>query len=329
MEVSKPSIPALTKLDGSKATTPKDKADTLNNFFTSVFTIENMETIPATQPCGIDEIKSTIDITPEMVKEKLQKFNPNKSTGHDNWHPYFLKELADTICVPLSILCKKSLKRGAHRSWLRATINAIFKKGIRSSQGNYRPVSITSVISKIMESIIRDAIVAHMVKHNLLSDDQHGFVPGRDCITQLLLCMEEWTSMIAKGEAFDVIYTDFSRAFDSVAHERFLQKLVKMGLAGNLLNWVNSFLSGKSQCVNVEGMTSDWKDVISGVPEGSVIGPLLFVINDVPDKVKFNMCKLFAVDCKLYGFANIDNDNEMQIDLKPAEEMVQKVAITI
>ena len=157
-----------------------------------------------------------------------------------------------------------------------------------------------------------------MVKHNLLSDDQHGFVPGRDCITQLLLCMEEWTSMIEKGEAFEVIYTDFSKAFDSVAYERLFQKLVKIGIA-----WV---LSGKSQCVNVEGMTSDWKDVISGVPQGSVIGPLLFVIfmSDMPDEVKFNMCKLFADDYKLYGSANIDNDNKMQIDLNQLEKWSNK-----
>ena len=108
-----------------------------------------------------------------------------------------------------------------------------------------------------MELIVKDAIVAHMIKHNLLSDEQHGFVPGRDCITQLLLCMEDWTSMIEKGESFDVIYTDFSKAFNSVTHEILLQKLVKMGIAGDLLNWIRSFLSGRSQCVNLEGITSD------------------------------------------------------------------------
>ena len=99
-----------------------------------------------------------------------------------------------------------------------------------------------------------------------------------------------------------------------------------MGIAGDLLNWVRSFLSRRSQCVNVEGMASDWKDVISGVPQGSVIGPLLFVIliNDMPDEVKFNMCKLFTDDCKLYGSANIDNDNKMQIDLNQLEKWSKK-----
>ena len=132
--------------------------------------------------------------------------------------------------------------------------------------------------------------------------------------------------MIEKGEDFDVIYTDVSKAFDSFAHERLLQKLVKLGIAGDLLNWARSFLSGRSQWVNLEDMTSDWKDVISGIPQGSVIGPLLFVIfiNDMPDEVKFNMCKLFADDCKLYGSANIDNDNKMQIDPNEVEKWSKK-----
>ena len=92
-----------------------------------------------------------------------------------------------------------------------------------------------------MESIVRDEIVAHMLKHNLLTNDQHGFVPGRDCITQLLLCLEEWTNMIENGVAFDVIYTDFAKAFDSVAHIRLLLKLENIGIKGDLLNWIRSF----------------------------------------------------------------------------------------
>ena len=130
----------------------------------------------------------------------------------DKWHPNFLKELADTICAPLSILFNKSLKEGAHKTWRKAVITAIYKIGLKSDPGNYRPVSLTSVISKVMESIIRDAIVVHLVENNLLSDEQHGFVPGRDCITQLLLCLEDWTTLMENGNAFDVIYTDFAKA---------------------------------------------------------------------------------------------------------------------
>ena len=106
------------------------------------------------------------------------------------------------------------------------------KNGIRSSPENYRPISITSVILKLMASIVKDAsaIVSHMMKHNLLNDDQHGFVHGRDCTTQLLICVADWTNMIETGEAFDIIYTDFAKAYDSVAHVRLLHKLESIGI---------------------------------------------------------------------------------------------------
>ena len=110
----------------------------------------------------------------------------------------------------------KSLKEGAHGNWRKAIITAIHKKGMKCLPENYRPISITSVHG----IIFRDAIMDHLIKHKLLADDQHGFVPGRNCITQLLLCLEEWTKLVEEGEAFGVIYTDFSKAFDSVAHKR-------------------------------------------------------------------------------------------------------------
>ena len=104
---------------------------------------------------------------------------------------FFLKEIADCICIPLSILVNKSLKEGAHKSWTKAIITAIYKKGLKSDTGNYRPICITSVVSKVTESVIRDGIVAHFMKHEVLSNDQHEFLPVRNCITQLLICMED------------------------------------------------------------------------------------------------------------------------------------------
>ena len=98
--------------------------------------------------------------------------------------------------------------------------------------------------SKLMESIIRDAIVEHMTKNDLFADEQHGFVPGRDCVSQLLMCLEEWTKFIERGECFDVIYTDFCKAFDSVPHERLLIKLKSIGIGGDILFWITSFLKG-------------------------------------------------------------------------------------
>ena len=316
------SIPPLTRANGTTAKTAKERAETLNTFFASVFTKENTEDFPPSPKYNIAEALSSINITPEMVLKKLTNLDQNKSAGHDEWHPFFLKHLAEALSLPLSILFNKSLKEGAHSSWKIAIISSIYKKGKRSDPGNYRPVSLTSVISKIMESIVRDAVVDHLVQNNVLNDGQHGFVPGRDCLTQLLLCLEDWTNMIENGFAFDVIYTDFAKAFDSVAHERLIKKLDAVGIKGDVLNWIRSFLTGRSQSVRVDGETSGWQKVLSGIPQGSVLGPLLFVIfiNDMPDVVKKSICKLFADDCKLYNTIKTVADEELQTDLANLED---------
>ena len=307
----------MTKPDGSKATSAKDKAQALNDFFTSVFTGENLHNVPSMPTTQVIEALSTIEITPYIVESKLDSLNPNKSLGQDGWHPHFMKELSDAIYIPLSILFTKSLNEGAHGKWRKAIITAIHKKGMKCLPENYRPISITSVISKLMESLVRDPIMDHLIKHKLLADDQHGFVPGRNCITQLLLCLEEWTKLVEEGEAFDVIYTDFSKAFDSVAHKRLLIKLERIGITGDLLRWIRSFLRNRTQCVNVEGVQSGWKDAMSGVPQGSVIGPILFVIfiNDMPEEVLKSLCKLFADGCKLYRAVTANGANDLQLDM--------------
>ena len=246
-------ISSLKRADDSVASSPADKAEVLNSFFASVFTLEDLQTIPRPPTYDINEILTTINITPDLVKEKLDGLNPNKSPGHDKWHPHFLRELSGAICKPLAILFRKSLKEGSHSSWRKAIVTAIFKKGKKTDPGNYRPVSLTSVVSKIMESIVRDEIVSHLMKNNLITDAQHGFVPGRDCMTQLLECIEDWTRRLECGNAFDVIYTDFSKAFDSVPHERLFLKLESIGIKGDVLNWVKSSLRGRTQCVNVDG----------------------------------------------------------------------------
>ena len=179
-------IPSLKKLDGSYAATDKGKADTLNDYFASVFTEEDLSDIPSAPHMHCNETIVDIYITPEMVRTKLEQLNPNKSPGHDNIHPFTLRELADIICVPMAMLFNKSLQDGAHKNWRKAIITSIYKKGARQEPGNYRPVSLTSVISKIMESLVRDTLVYHLMKNNLLADEQHGFVPERNCITQLL-----------------------------------------------------------------------------------------------------------------------------------------------
>ena len=175
------------------------------------------------------------------------------------------------------------------------------KKGAKNSFENYRPVSITSIICKLMESIVKDKIITHMERNHLFSRRQHGFVPLRNCMSNLLICMEKWTEMLEKGYQIDIIYTDFAKAFYRVPHQRLLQKMKNLGIIGSTLHWI----SERIHCVRVENTSSSWKPVRSGIPQGSVLGPVLFIIfiNDMPDYVK-SMCQLFADDAKIFRSVN-------------------------
>ena len=177
--------------NGRMASTNKKKADTLNSFFCSVFTRENHDDTPILQSTTYDTPLDDITLTEEIIKNKLIKLNPNKSPGPDGWPPRVLKEVAEALTPPLLILLRKSLDEGSLPDDSKhGNITVIHKKGSKAKPCNYRPISLTSIICKLFEAIIRDAIVTHMSVNNLFCDQQHGFVPGRSCITQLLTTFE-------------------------------------------------------------------------------------------------------------------------------------------
>ena len=161
-----------------------------------------------------------------------------------------LKETAAQIAPGLKILFDKSISEGKIPSqWKEANVTAIFKKGSKKSPNNYRPVSLTSICCKLFERVVRDVIVQSLEEQGLIDKDQHGFTAGKSCTTQLLEVMELWTGWMDQGLPWDVIYTDFSKAFDSVPHERLLNKLYAYGIRGNLLLWIRDFLSDRKQRV--------------------------------------------------------------------------------
>ena len=297
-------ISPLTKRDGGVAVTDKDKADVLNLFFASVFTSENLNNIPVLdEGSRSDNILLTdILITPLAVKEKLGQLNVNKAQGPDKIPPRVLKELCTQLAVPLSTLFNKSVESGKLPSeWKQAEVVGIFKKGTRSDPGNYRPVSLTSVLCKVLESFIRDAIVNYMTDLNLYASCQHGFRNKRSCVTQLLEVMEILTDCVEDNEPIDMIYLDFKKAFDSVPHQRLLVKLKSYGITGKVYSWVADFLSGRSQKVRVGRDRSSYADVLSGIPQGSILGPVLFTlfINDISDTIQ-SFCRIFADDTKIF-----------------------------
>ena len=315
---TKSSIPDLDLPGGEKTMGDKQKANLLNNFFSSVFTKEDLSNMPEFERREITDEMKDLTITENMVVKKLKNLNPNKSGGMDGISPRVLMEAAEAIKTPVTIIMNKSLKEGhLPQSWKDATVTPIYKKGKKTSPGNYRPVSLTSVLCKVTESIIREHIMDHLYRNKLLTDSQHGFVRKRSCMTQLLECMDEWTRMLDSGGNVDVVYMDYAKAFDKVAHRRLLKKLQGYGMNEQLQRWIGSFLSGRRQKVTVNGEESQWAEVLSGVPQGSVLGPVLFIcyINDLPEEIKTNV-KLFADDTKVFADTSKDeNGNVLQEDI--------------
>jgi len=298
----KQSIGGIERPDGTLTSDESEMAEILNNFFSSVFTNEHLLSVPSIGLKCLGEPLSCIHLSVECVWKQLCKLNPSKSGGPDNCHPCVFKEVKEGLLQPLFLIFKRSLNEGQlPPSWKEATVTPIFKKGCRSLPSNYRPVSLTSIVCKMLESIIKDNLMEHFTRNNLFATNQHGFHTGHSCVTQLLNVMEDWTNIIDSGALVDIIYLDFQKAFDHIPHNRLLSKVKSYGIEGNLLKWIHNFLTNRKQQVNVRGSYSNWTNTTSGVPQGSVLGPILFLVfvNDLPEVVS-SMLYMFSDDTKLY-----------------------------
>ena len=297
---------------------PADKANILNNQYQSQFTEEDKTNIP--QPEGEPSpTMPDINVTTEGIRKLLQKLNVNKATGPDMIPARILKELSEEIAPFLCTIYQKCLETGSIPDvWKTANVSAIFKKGEKFKASNYRPVSLTCISCKMFEHIILSNIMRHLDKHKLLTDCQHGFRRRRSCETQLLTLADELIKGLDRGRQLDLAILDFSKAFDRVPHERLLKKLDHYGIRGKTLEWIRAFLTNRTQKVTVEGVVSESIHVKSGVPQGSVLGPILFLvfINDLPASVQ-SSSRLFADDCVVYREIRSDKDCQiLQDDLQ-------------
>ena len=268
----------------------------------------------STKPSGepFPEMNNII-ISEEGVKKQLSSLNPHKATGPDGLPAHVLKECAHEIAPYLTLIFQKSLQEGnVPEDWKKACVAAVFKKGDRHSAANYRPVSLTSLCCKIQEHILTSNIRRHLANYNILTNSQHGFRERRSCETQLLTLVHELASNLDKGSRTDLIILDFAKAFDKVPHERLLRKLSHYGIRGQTLSWIRAFLSNRSQRVVVDGVQSEPAPVISGVPQGTVLGPILFLlfINDLPNDLSSSV-RLFADDCIVYRKIRTRTDSEL------------------
>lgn len=206
------------------------------------------------------------------------------------------------VSFPLSLIFKKCFESGSFPSeWKKANVQPIHKKNSRACKSNYRPISLLPIFSKILEKLIFDKMYTFFTQNELLSKNQSGFRPGDSTINQLLAITTEIYKAFDKYQETRAVFLDISKAFDKVWHEGLCFKLKQNGIDGNLLNMLKDFLSNRKQRVVLNGVESDWENIYAGVPQGSVLGPLLFLvyINDLTDNISANM-KLFADDSSLF-----------------------------
>ena len=307
-----------------------DMCKLLNNQFLSVFTNEDTTQFPQVQELfsdGPDNILNTISISRKDVIREIDKLKSHKSPGPDEIYARVLKECKEELGTPLTSLFNRSIESGlVPDDWKLANVIPIFKKGDKSDPSNYRPISLTSIVGKLLESIIAGKIRDHLEKYSLINPSQHGFLKGRSCLTNLLSFFSRVYEAVDKDKAYDIVYLDFSKAFDRVPHLRLLKKVEAHGIGGQLLKWIRSWLIGRKQRVVINGVRSDWGMVKSGVPQGSVLGPLLFIIyiNDIDIGITSRISK-FADDTKIGRVIETDIDiAALQKDLDNLNEWSDK-----
>ena len=314
-------IPALERADGTLSSTASESANALADAFGSVFIEEPSGDLPGVS-VGVTSDKVITDIVIEFdnVTEELAKLNEFKSIGPDGIHPKILKALSSDTNFVNALVClfkKCTDSEALPKVWKQATVSALYKSGSKKEPLNYRPVSLTCIICKVYEQLVRSSLVEFLDEK--ITPYQHGFVKSKSCLTNLLETVDCIIELLESGAPVDLIYFDFSKAFDRVPHSRLLYKLETLGVKGKLLNVIKDFLTGRSFRVSVEGKLSSLKKILSGIPQGSVLGPLLFIIfiNDLPNYVKSSI-RLFADDLKLIG--NAGNRNVIDEDLRQLEQ---------
>ena len=268
-------------------------------------------------------ILDNVDISSKGVVKLLNNLQPGKAPGPDNISLRVLKELAEEVAPILTMIFQSSVDTGTvPADWKTANVTPLFKKGEKYDAANYRPVSLTCICCKLLEHIMTTTIMGHLEGHGILCDQQHGFRKKRSCETQLLEFTDELINNMAKGAQTDIQILDFSKAFDRVNHSLLVHKLYHYGVRGTLNRWISDFLRDRKQAVVINGAKSDFINVESGVPQGSVLGPCLFLvyINVLPNRLT-SSARLFADDTAVYSMVSSSEDQTcLQQDLNQLSE---------
>jgi len=295
-------IPTLVK-DGLTYNTNLNKSNILNQHFYSVFAKDSSSALPDLGPSPYPELPP-FDITVTGVPKLLQEVDLFKATGPDEIPSRLLKEMSCELAPSLTLIFKASIHQSNLPSdWKTALVTPLLKKGSRSNPTNYHPISLTSICCKLLEHIIYSNIyiMSHLNLHNILSSVQFGFWEKHSAELFLLCTIHDFALNLNCNQTTDAIFLDFCKVFDKVPHHHLKLKLEYYGIKNSVLQWISSFLHSHTQQVVCGGSISDPVNVTSGVSQGTVLGPLLFLIyiNDLPDCIT-SSCGLFADDCLLY-----------------------------
>ena len=300
-----PSVGPLRLADGSISDDPGAMAESFALAFTSVFSSAHPSAASTVTPSPHQRVSCQmppITIHPEDVLATLQALDVNSAHGADNLHPFLLRSCASGLTYPLYLLFSQSLSECRLPSlWKQSIVVPIYKKGSRYDALNYRPISLTSVSCKCLERIIACQLTAYLEDNNILTEHQFGFRSGRSTLDQLLLVYDDVSKCLDDGSVVDLIMFDFAKAFDSVSHPILLTKLHLLGIDTHLIRWIEDFLVGRKMSVSVKGRSSRPHLVTSGVPQGSVLGPILFLVfvNHIANDLACQY-KIFADDLKIY-----------------------------